>query len=255
MVKKLFGIKPPPLLTTAKCISFQGILSFLTALIVSLTLSSCGSDDNDEPQEPGAHKPIPTLTARQLMGVWTLGDDKNLYFIYFDGTNEYSLCLNDRIMGAGTYTLVDNQVILKNQYLKYNDPIDVSIDNNQIKLSGQITLFNGFDKEYINLVLSLSNENAPASIVGKQWHSGMILAKPTDYTEYVNFISEYTAQHYSIRDNYKKERFNEYMMYYIHRNGLTYTQKVDGSGIVNIYDLSFNSFLTLGNSLSKKKVN
>lgn len=229
------------------------ILTIMT-LLFSTPFTSCNKHNDDfETLEP--ELPTSGITATELKGVWTTTDGSDFYFIYFDGINDYSMCLNNRIMGAGSYDIKNNHLTLKNQYLKNIDEVSVTIINGKLNMRGYMTSFNGIGKENIDIVFSKTNEAPPTSIVGKIWHSGWILAEPTDYKEYLEFVSNYTAKFYRIRDNYLNEKYSEYFLYYIHRNGLIYTQRVDGNGSVNIYKLSFNSFFTLGDSLSENKVN
>lgn len=229
-------------------------ISIMMTILVSILFHSCNKDkDVSEDFEP--EPPLSGIAPSELKGTWTINDGTDFYFIYFDGINEYSMCLNDRIMGCGSYSINNNQLILKNQYLKRIDEVSISMTNGKINIHGCIISFNNTGAEDINITLLKSSETPPTSIVGKVWHSGMILAKPTDYKEYLEFVSDYTAKFYRIRDNYKNEKFNEYYLYYIYRNGFVYTQRVDGDGSVNIYKLNFNVSFTLGNSLSENKVN
>lgn len=230
------------------------IILIILAFILSVSFTSCNKH-NDDDKILETELPTSGITANDLKGVWTTTDESNFYFIYFDGFNEYSMCLNNRIMGAGSYHVKNNRLTLKNQYLKNIDEVNVTIINGKINMHGYMTSFNGIGKENIDIDFYKTNEAPPTSIVGNIWHSGWILGKPTNYKEYLEFISNYTAKFYRIRDNYLNEKYNEYFLYYIHRNGLIYTQKVDGSGSVNIYKLNFNAFFTLGDSLSENKVN
>ena len=50
------------------------------------------------------------LKTSDLNGVWSVSGSNGIYFIAFTETGHYSLCFNDKLMGAGTYSLDQEHV-------------------------------------------------------------------------------------------------------------------------------------------------
>ena len=104
---------------------------------------SINSSTEQQQQEPTY------LKTSDLNGVWSVSGSNGIYFIAFTETGHYSLCFNDKLMGAGTYSLDKNTLTLNNGYLYTKDNLKIEQTDKGLTLSGEMFDF----KSIINNLL------------------------------------------------------------------------------------------------------
>ncbi len=180
------------------------------------------------------------LDNSDLSGVWTsLSNDE--YFISFTEGGKYTFCLNDHLMGSGTYNIKDNVATLNNSYTNKTDKIKIELSQNTINIKGDIFLFNSENKETIQISLTKSEETISPSQIGVEHGPGMYgLNKYYDITYIgVQYLTDTFAKYEcrGIHKTTKKEKvIKSYSWYYVYRKPYTYTQEIDGDGTITKYD-------------------
>ena len=103
-----------------------------------------------------------------------------IYFIAFTETGHYSLCFNDKLMGAGTYSLDNNTLTLNNGYLYTKDNLKIEQTDKGLTLSGEMFCFKNTNKQSVNISLTKTNKEIPLPKTGetfKIWGLNAILDK------------------------------------------------------------------------------
>ena len=180
------------------------------------------------------------LENSDINGVWILSSD-NEYFMSFTEGGSYTFCLNDHLMGSGTYTLKGDTVFLNNSYTNKSDKIEIELLQNNLCVKGEFYLFNTKNKESVNIKLVKSNEEISPSQVGVERGPGMYgLNEYYDITYIgVKYLTDVFAK-YEFRGINKKTKIEKviksYSWYYVYRKPYTYTQEINGNGTVIRYN-------------------
>ena len=211
----------------------------LLAAFFTFCVTSCSKDDDDE-IESGTEQPRQEesyLQASDLNGVWTLTGTNGLYFIAFTETGHYSFCLNNKLMGAGTYTLDKNTLTLNNGYLYTKDILKIEKDQNLLKLSGEMLEFKSSSKQSVNVSLMKTNKELPIPKTGETFKIWGLNAYYGSVVTKIQYQSEYLIKYQYCKDNSLQQVLEEAMWYYVYCDDLTYTQDCSGNGNIVIYRL------------------
>lgn len=207
--------------------------------ILVLTLFSACSKQEEIIDKPDNEDKI-ELDNSDISGVWTLSSNDE-YFISFTEGGKYTFCLNDHLMGSGTFDINDNAITLNNSYTNKSDKIEIELLQNTIHIKGNINLFNSENKESIQMKLVKSEEEVSPSQIGVEHGPGMYgLNKFYDITYIgVKFITDTFAK-YEYRGIHKTTKVEKviksYSWYYVYRKPYTYTQEINGDGTIIKYD-------------------
>lgn len=210
----------------------------LLYLFILIIISACSKQEEiiDKPDNEDDIK----LENSGISGVWTLSLDDE-YFISFTEGGKYTFCLNDHLMGSGTYSINDNIITLNNSYTNKSDKIEIELLQNSIYLNGNIYLFNSELQEAVEMKFVKSKEIISPSQVGVEHKPQMPgLNKFYDITyEGVKYITDFLVEYEyrGIHKTTKKEKIiKSNSWYYVYREPYTYTQEIEGDGTVIKYD-------------------
>lgn len=207
-------------------------LVFLLTVLPVLFFISCTKDE----EEKGS---LSYLTIEDIDGIWNKSNN-DLFFISLSKQGKYSFCFNEKLMGAGSFSLDKDQLILDNAYLNTKDVLSVNVIDDRLIIKGNIHLFKQERFENVNLTFNKSNEQTPDYIVGQQWSStGLPNAVYGSTREFVDITSEHLLRYRRVKDNALLTLINEENMFYIYRNQLTYTQRIQSDGNIHIYRLRY----------------
>ena len=229
-------------------------LSFMVlfAAFFTLCVTSCSKDDsiNGSPEQQQQQEPT-YLKTSDLDGVWSVSGSNGLYFIAFTETGHYSLCFNDKLMGAGTYSLDKNTLTLNNGYLYTKDNLKIEKTDKGLTVSGEMLDFKSSNKQSVNVNLIKTGKELPVPKTGetfKIW--GLHLTYGSVVTK-IQYQSEYLIKYQYCKDNSLQQVIEESMWYYVYCDGLTYTQNCSGNGSVVIYKLQ-DHYSTLKSQIVKQ---
>ena len=224
----------------------------LFAAFFTLCVTSCSKDDsiNGSPEQQQQQEPT-YLKTSDLDGVWSVSGSNGLYFIAFTETGHYSLCFNDKLMGAGTYSLDKNTLTLNNGYLYTKDNLKIEKTDKGLTVSGEMLDFKSSNKQSVNVNLIKTGKELPVPKTGetfKIW--GLHLTYGSVVTK-IQYQSEYLIKYQYCKDNSLQQVIEESMWYYVYCDGLTYTQNCSGNGSVVIYKLQ-DHYSTLKSQIVKQ---
>lgn len=205
----------------------------------SLCFTSCSKDDEEEiknnTEQPQTE---PTyLQVSDLIGVWSVTGSNGLYFILFTETGHYSLCFNNKLMGAGTYSLDKNSLTLNNGYLYTKDILKIEKSDDHLTLSGEMLEFKSSSKQPVNLNIIKTRKELPMPKTGETFKLWGLNAYYGDVVTKIQYQSEYLIKYQYCKDNSLQQVIEEAMWYYVDCDGMTYTQNCTGNGSVVIYKL------------------
>ena len=212
-------------------------IALLLIVVVEFFFVSCSKDDDnssygiEQPQEPTY------LQESELYGTWSVNGSNGLYFIYFTETGHYALCFNNKLMGAGTYTLEKNALTLTNGYLYKKDVLSVEKESNLLKLSGDMYSFKSNSKQTVNITASKSIIEVPTPKTGETFKITGLNANYGSTITYIKYLSDYMIDYQFCKDNSLKTLIKEEFWYYVYFDDMTYTQDCAGNGEVTIYKL------------------
>jgi len=225
----------------------------LLAAFFTLCVTSCSKDDDDsinssteqQQQEPTY------LKTSDLNGVWSVSGSNGIYFIAFTETGHYSLCFNDKLMGAGTYSLDKNTLTLNNGYLYTKDNLKIEQTDKGLTLSGEMFDFKSSNKQSVNISLTKTNKEIPLPKTGETFKIWGLNAHYGDVVTKIEYQSEYLIKYQYCKDNSLQQVIEESMWYYVYCDGMTYTQTCSGNGSVVIYKLQ-DHYSTLKSQIVKQ---
>ena len=231
-------------------------LSFMVlfAAFFTLCVTSCSKDDGDsingsleqqQQQEPTY------LKTSDLDGVWSVSGSNGLYFIAFTETGHYSLCFNDKLMGAGTYSLDKNTLTLNNGYLYTKDNLKIEKTDKGLTLSGEMLDFKSSNKQSVNVNLIKTGKELPVPKTGETFKIWGLHVTYGSIVTKIQYQSEYLIKYQYCKDNSLQQVIEESMWYYVYCDGLTYTQNCSGNGSVVIYKLQ-DHYSTLKSQIVKQ---
>ena len=212
-------------------------IALLLIVVVEFFFVSCSKDDDnssygiEQPQEPIF------LQESELYGTWSVNGSNGLYFIYFTETGHYALCFNNKLMGAGTYTLEKNALTLTNGYLYKKDVLSVEKESNLLKLSGDMYSFKSNPKQTVNITASKSIIEVPTPKTGETFKITGLNANYGSTITYIKYQSDYMIDYQFCKDNSLNTLIKEEFWYYVYFDDMTYTQDCAGNGDVTIYKL------------------
>ena len=136
-------------------------IMMLLGAFFTLCVTSCSKDDDDSINgSPEQQQQEPTyLKTSDLNGVWSVSGSNGIYFIAFTETGHYSLCFNDKLMGAGTYSLDKNTLTLNNGYLYTKDNLKIEQTDKGLTLSGEMFDFKSSNKQSVNITLKQTKKS------------------------------------------------------------------------------------------------
>ncbi len=212
-------------------------LLLITLLLFSL---SC-ANEKEEPANLW-------LTADDIAGVW-VDKSNDKFFIRISSDGKYSFCLTSELMGSGEFLLNNNMITFKNKYLSSVDEALIEIIDGELFLSGSFNLmtYEGHERGTgIMKYYKKTKESDPPSFIGKQIN---FLWVPTsggyDTKERLEVLSEYIIKYQKIKKSGSiQSTLVDRNWYYVYRNGLFYTQKVDGDGRITLYKDPFTDGYT-----------
>lgn len=176
-------------------------IALLLIVVVEFFFVSCSKDDDnssygiEQPQEPIF------LQESELYGTWSVNGSNGLYFIYFTETGHYALCFNNKLMGAGTYTLEKNALTLTNGYLYKKDVLSVEKESNLLKLSGDMYSFKSNSKQTVNITASKSIIEVPTPKTGETFKITGLNANYGSTITYIKYQSDYMIDYQFCKDN------------------------------------------------------
>jgi len=213
----------------------------LTMVMFNLCITSCSKDDGDDANEiNNAEQPQQEPTYLQesyLQGVWSVYGSFGLYFISFTETGHYSLCFNNKLMGAGTYSLDKNTLTLNNGYLYTKDVLKIEKNDNGLTLSGDMLDFKKSSKQPVNVNLFKTTKEIPIPKTGETFKIWGLHVTYGSVVTKIQYQSEYLIKYQYCKDNSLQQVIEEAMWYYVYCDGMTYTQNCSGNGNVVIYKL------------------
>ena len=227
-------------------------MMFLAAFF-TLCVTSCSKDDDDSINDsPEQQQQEPTyLKTSDLNGVWSVSGSNGIYFIAFTETGHYSLCFNDKLMGAGTYSLDKNTLTLNNGYLYTKDNLKIEQTDKGLTLSGEMFDFKSSNKQSVNVNLIKTNKELPIPKTGETFKIWGLHVTYGSIVTKIQYQSEYLIKYQYCKDNSLQQVIEESMWYYVYCDGMTYTQTCSGNGSVVIYKLQ-NHYSTLKSQIVKQ---
>ena len=231
-------------------------LSFMVlfAAFFTLCVTSCSKDDGDSingsPEQQQQQEPT-YLKTSDLDGVWSVSGSNGLYFIAFTETGHYSLCFNDKLMGAGTYSLDKNTLTLNNGYLYTKDNLKIEKTDKGLTLSGEMLDFKSSNKQSVNVNLIKTGKELPVPKTGETFKIWGLHVTYGSIVTKIQYQSEYLIKYQYCKDNSLQQVIGESMWYYVYCDGLTYTQNCSGNGSVVIYKLQ-DHYSTLKSQIVKQ---
>ena len=225
----------------------------LIATFFTLCVTSCSKDDDDSINSSSEQQPQePTyLKISDLNGVWSISGSNGIYFIAFTETGHYSLCFNDKIMGAGTYSLDKNSLTLNNGYLYTKDVLRIEKTDKELNISGEMLDFKSSNKQTINVNLIKTNKELPVPKTGETFKLWGLHVTYGSVVTKIQYQSEYLIKYQYCKDNSLQQVIEEAMWYYVYCDGMTYTQNCSGNGSVVIYKLQ-DHYSTLKSQIVKQ---
>ena len=228
-------------------------IMMLLGAFFTLCVTSCSKDDDDsinssteqQQQEPTY------LKTSDLNGVWSVSGSNGIYFIAFTETGHYSLCFNDKLMGAGTYSLDKNTLTLNNGYLYTKDNLKIEKTDKGLTISGEMTDFKSSNKQSVNVNLIKTNKELPIPKTGETFKIWGLHVTYGSIVTKIQYQSEYLIKYQYCKDNSLQQVIEESMWYYVYCDGMTYTQTCSVNGIVVIYKLQ-NHDSTLKSQIVKQ---
>ena len=202
-------------------------LSFMVlfAAFFTLCVTSCSKDDsiNGSPEQQQQQEPT-YLKTSDLDGVWSVSGSNGLYFIAFTETGHYSLCFNDKLMGAGTYSLDKNTLTLNNGYLYTKDNLKIEKTDKGLTVSGEMLDFKSSNKQSVNVNLIKTGKELPVPKTGETFKIWGLHVTYGSVVTKIQYQSEYLIKYQYCKDNSLQQVIEESMWYYVYCDGLTYTQ-------------------------------
>ena len=209
--------------------------------MLSLCITSCSKDDDNinapTEQEQQNKQEQTYLKTGDLNGVWSVSGSNGLYFIYFTETGHYSLCFNNKLMGAGTYSLDKNTLTLNNGYLYTKDNLKIEKTDKGLTITGEMTDFKSNNKQSVNVNLIKTNKELPIPKTGETFKIWGLHVTYGSIVTIIQYQSEYLIKYQYCKDNSLQQVIEESMWYYVYFDGKTYTQDCSGNGSVVIYKL------------------
>ena len=168
-------------------------IMMLLGAFFTLCVTSCSKDDDDSINgSPEQQQQEPTyLKTSDLNGVWSVSGSNGIYFIAFTETGHYSLCFNDKLMGAGTYSLDKNTLTLNNGYLYTKDNLKIEQTDKGLTLSGEMFDFKSSNKQSVNISLTKTNKEIPLPKTGETFKIWGLNAHYGDVVTKIQYQSEY----------------------------------------------------------------
>ena len=224
----------------------------LFAAFFTLCVTSCSKDDsiNGSPEQQQQQEPT-YLKTSDLDGVWSVSGSNGLYFIAFTETGHYSLCFNDKLMGAGTYSLDKNTLTLNNGYLYTKDNLKIEKTDKGLTVSGEMLDFKSSNKQSVNVNLIKTGKELPVPKTGETFKIWGLHVTYGSVVTKIQYQSEYLIKYQYCKDNSLQQVIEESMWYYVYCDGLTYTQNCSGNGSVVIYKLQ-DHYSTLKSQIVKQ---
>ena len=224
----------------------------LFAAFFTLCVTSCSKDDsiNGSPEQQQQQEPT-YLKTSDLDGVWSVSGSNGLYFIAFTETGHYSLCFNDKLMGAGTYSLDKNTLTLNNGYLYTKDNLKIEKTDKGLTVSGEMLDFKSSNKQSVNVNLIKTGKELPVPKTGETFKIWGLHVTYGSVVTKIQYQSEYLIKYQYCKDNSLQQVIEESMWYYVYCDGLTYTQNCSGNGSVVIYKLQ-DHYSTLKHQIVKQ---
>lgn len=225
---------------------------YLGIAFLSIICICCNSVLENVPDDSD----INNLTQDMLMGIWT-DIHNDLYYIAFTNDGKFSMCLNEMVIGTGTYRIKNDKLVLYNKFSSVEDEIGANITNGTLQITGRvlsnkllmpITITNTLRKTSLYKPVSVAGETRPLPTPGVS-----LPAKPVGYDKIeikAEYVDDYTATFLSRGLKYSGvwEIFCKYKWIYVYRPPYTYTQNVnDNTDNVTIYNLdkqSLHKYLT-----------
>ena len=228
-------------------------IMMLLAAFFTLCVTSCSKDDDDSiNSSPEQQQQEPTyLQTSDLNGVWSVSGSNGIYFIAFTETGHYSLCFNDKLMGAGTYSLEKNTLTLNNGYLYTKDNLKIEKTEKGLTISGEMTDFKSSNKQSVNVNLIKTNKELPIPKTGETFKIWGLHVTYGSVVTKIQYQSEYLIKYQYCKDNSLQQVIEESMWYYVYCDGMTYTQTCSGNGSVVIYKLQ-DHYSTLKSQIVKQ---
>ena len=228
-------------------------IMMLLAAFFTLCVTSCSKDDDDgiNGSSEQQQEELTYLQTSDLNGVWSVSNSNDLYFIAFTETGHYSLCFNDRLMGAGTYSLDKNTLTLNNGYLYTKDNLKIEKTDKGLTISGEMTDFKSSNKQSVNVNLIKTNKELPIPKTGETFKIWGLHVNYGSVVTKIQYQSEYLIKYQYCKDNSLQQVIEESMWYYVYCDGMTYTQTCSGNGSVVIYKLQ-DHYSTLKSQIVKQ---
>ena len=228
-------------------------IMMLLGAFFTLCVTSCSKDEDDSingSTEQQQQEPI-YLKTSDLNGVWSVSGSNGIYFIAFTETGHYSLCFNDKLMGAGTYSLDKNTLTLNNGYLYTKDNLKIEKTDKGLTISGEMTDFKSSNKQSVNVNLIKTNKELPIPKTGETFKIWGLHVTYGSIVTKIQYQSEYLIKYQYCKDNSLQQVIEESMWYYVYCDGMTYTQTCSGNGSVVIYKLQ-DHYSTLKSQIVKQ---
>ena len=215
---------------------------YLGIAFLSIICICCNSVLENVPDDSD----INNLTQDMLMGIWT-DIHNDLYYIAFTNDGKFSMCLNEMVIGTGTYRIKNDKLVLYNKFSSVEDEIGANITNGTLQITGRvlsnkllmpITITNTLRKTSLYKPVSVAGETRPLPTPGVS-----LPAKPVGYDKIeikAEYVDDYTATFLSRGLKYSGvwEIFCKYKWIYVYRPPYTYTQNVnDNTDNVTIYNI------------------
>lgn len=205
-------------------------------LFCTIIYTSCSK--NELEQDAIQENETNYLTIAEIKGIWTDENNDN-FFIHINTNGKYSFCFNQELMGSGEYTLEKDSITFYNKYLSITNKAKVEVKNNKLAIKGKFQMFKQTGLIYVEKQFNKSNEEAPTSIIGKQWKSNKILNKNGDRREYLDVLTEYIIKYRLVKADGIETPLKEQNWFYINRKDLLYTQTNSGNGEIRLYKSPF----------------
>lgn len=218
-------------------------MMLLTAFF-TLCITSCSKDGDDNINGSTEQQEPTYLKTSDLIGVWSVSGSNGIYFMAFTETGHYSLCFNDKLMGAGSFSLDSNTLTLNNGYLFTKDILKIDKVDNRLTLSGEMLDFMSSNKQSVNVSLIKTNKEIPLPKTGETFKIWGLNAHYGDVVTKIQYQSEYLIKYQYCKDNSLQQVIEDSMWFYVYCDGMTYTQDCFGNGSVVIYKLQ-NHYSTL----------
>lgn len=208
-------------------------------VLISLLFIYSSCENNDSPIPDNSTEEQTGISLSDICSVWSSEYDDN-NFISFFRNGKYYYCFNDHLMGAGTFEIEDNIVILYSAISNKTDKITVELDQGHLIVKGSIYTFNSDIKAGVYMRFDKTDETASPSLVGKEVKPNLYGDGPTYKTIYAGttFLTETVVKYTTILEHKKtgSQKVVNKTWYYVYRDPLLYTQLIDGDGTIQIYN-------------------